>query len=220
VPFENLDIHLGRPIVLDEEALFAKIVARRRGGFCYELNGSFAALLRRTGFAVTLLSAAVAHDEGGFGPPFDHLSLLVETEERWLVDVGFGDSFVVPLHLDRTDEQVQGRDAYRIVVEGSMWTLLRRAGAPDVAWRPQYRFALQPHALDEFASMCHYHQTSPASSFTQGRVCSRATPEGRITLSEERLIVTAHGMRTEQAVAGERDYRVALRDHFGIVLDG
>src|SRR6266540_1131840 len=72
VPFENLDIHLGRPILLDQEALFDKIVTRRRGGFCYELNGLFALLLRELGFDVTLLSAGVAHADGGFGPEFDH----------------------------------------------------------------------------------------------------------------------------------------------------
>ena len=78
VPFENLDIHLGRPIVLDQTALFDKIVARRRGGFCYELNGLFAVLLRELGFEVTLLSAGVARASGGFGPEYDHLTLLVD----------------------------------------------------------------------------------------------------------------------------------------------
>src|SRR4051812_24986315 len=77
VPFENLDIHLGRRIVLDEEALFDKIVRRRRGGFCYELNGLFALLLRELGFKVTLLAAGVARADGNFGPEFDHLTLLV-----------------------------------------------------------------------------------------------------------------------------------------------
>src|SRR5215207_11196611 len=79
VPFENLDIHLGRPIVLDQDALFDKIVTRRRGGFCYELNGLFALLLRELGFEVTLLAAGVARADGGFGPEFDHLTLLVES---------------------------------------------------------------------------------------------------------------------------------------------
>src|SRR5689334_17036776 len=75
VPFENLDIHLGRPLLLDRPALFEKIVARRRGGFCYELNGLFAALLQALGFDVTMLSARVARTQGGFGPEFDHLTL-------------------------------------------------------------------------------------------------------------------------------------------------
>src|SRR5690242_9417454 len=78
VPFENLDIHLRRPISLDPERLFQKIVLERRGGFCYELNGLFAALLRALGFQVTYLSASDAHADGGYGPPFDHLALLVE----------------------------------------------------------------------------------------------------------------------------------------------
>ncbi|MFB3065782.1 MAG: arylamine N-acetyltransferase, partial [Planctomycetota bacterium] len=105
VPFENLDIHLGRPIVLDEAALFDKIVKRRRGGFCYEMNGLFAALLRALGFDVTLLSARVVGTDGKAGPEFDHLVLLVPLSERRLADVGFGDVFVHPLRLDASGEQ-------------------------------------------------------------------------------------------------------------------
>jgi arylamine N-acetyltransferase len=94
VPFENLDIHLGRPIVLDLAALERKLVGERRGGFCYELNGTFAALLRQLGYEVWLLEARVRTSEGqGFGPPFDHLLLRVRCQdgpEEWLADVGFG----------------------------------------------------------------------------------------------------------------------------------
>src|SRR5258708_6478096 len=105
VPFENFDIHLRRPIILEEDRLLAKIVDQRRGGFCYELNGAFAALLTALGFKVAMLSAAVAHAAGGFSPPFDHMALLVEMDERWLADVGFGDSFLEPLRLDRIGAQ-------------------------------------------------------------------------------------------------------------------
>jgi len=107
VPFENLDIHLGQPIVPDESAFFQKIVERQRGGFCYELNGLFAALLPKLGFEVTLFSARVAGENGRFGPEFDHLTLLVQLEERWLADVGFGECFREPLRLDEPGEQVQ-----------------------------------------------------------------------------------------------------------------
>src|SRR5512142_614057 len=82
VPFENLDIPLKRPIVLDEELLFDKIVNRRRGGFCYELNGLFSALLRKMGFNVRRLSARTANAGGGFGMEFGHMTLLVQDEER------------------------------------------------------------------------------------------------------------------------------------------
>src|SRR5215207_9436793 len=114
VPFENLSIHAGEPIVLDEDALFDKIVVRRRGGFCYELNGLFAALLRALGFHVEMLSAGVMSQAGEFGPEFDHMALLVSLAERWLVDVGFGDSFIEPLLLAERAEQAQGGRAYRI----------------------------------------------------------------------------------------------------------
>ena len=96
VPFENLSIHAAEPIVLADEALFTKIVENRRGGFCYECNGLFAALLRTLGFDVTMLSAEVANAQGGYSQPFDHMTLVVRESQRWLVDVGFGDSFLEP----------------------------------------------------------------------------------------------------------------------------
>jgi N-hydroxyarylamine O-acetyltransferase len=236
VPFENLDIHLGHPIALDHDALFEKIVVRRRGGFCYELNGLFAGLLRGLGFHVTLLSAGVARADGtGFGPEFDHLTLLVRVPNEasstsrpqslplqpavYLVDVGFGDSPVAPLRLDddagRTAEH--GGRAYRFDREGERITLLKRTdNAPS--WSPEYRFTLQPHQLTEYADMCHYHQTSPASHFTQKRLLTLPTPQGRVTLSELRLIITEDGDRTELAIA-ESDYSAVLRERFGIDLE-
>ena len=216
VPFENLSIHAGQPIVLDDEALFEKIVVRRRGGFCYEANGLFAALLRELGFEVAMLSAGVANGEGGFGRDFDHMTLMVTLDERWLVDVGFGDSFVEPLLLDKRDEQVQGARSFRIDEDGTHLILMQRNG--DDEWEAQYRFTLQPHRYADYAEMCRYHQTSPESHFTRGRICSRLTPEGRVTLSEMRLIKTANGERVERTLANEEEYTAALREHFDIHL--
>ncbi|HYH86647.1 MAG TPA: arylamine N-acetyltransferase, partial [Pyrinomonadaceae bacterium] len=186
VPFENLSIHAGQPIVLEDDALFGKIVERRRGGFCYEANGLFAALLRALGFDVQMLSAGVADAEGGFGPDFDHMTLMVTLERRWLADVGFGDSFLEPLLLDERGEQAQGRRAYRIAQDGAHLILMQRDEGDE--WKPQYRFTLQPHVYADYAEMCRYHQTSPQSHFTKARVCSRATVEGRVTLSGMRFI--------------------------------
>ena len=94
VPFENLDISLGREIVLDPERFVEKIVGQRRGGFCYELNGAFATLLAAAGFRVTLLSARVSNEEGIAGKEFDHLTLRIDLEDAWLADVGFGANFL------------------------------------------------------------------------------------------------------------------------------
>lgn len=218
VPFENLSIHANEPIVLDDEALFTKIVERRRGGFCYEANGLFAALLRGLGFDVVMLSAGVAKAEGGFGPDFDHMALMVSLDRRWLVDVGFGDSFLEPLLLDERGEQAEGERTYRILPDGGDHLILaRRDGGED--WKAQYRFTLRPREYDDYAEMCRYHQTSPQSHFTGARICSRATLEGRITLSEMRLITTSkNGGRQERVLTDQEEYASALREHFGIAM--
>lgn len=215
VPFENLDIHLGRPIVLDPAALFRKIVQQRRGGFCYELNGLFAILLAELGFTVRLLSARVARERGDFGPEFDHLVLLVQLTERWLADVGFGDHFRSPLHLDERREQVDGRRTYRLTRRRGGLTLWEREGAG--AWEAQYVFTLRARRMADFAAMCRYHQTSPESLFTRKRICSRSTPGGRVTLSDMRLIMTEEGTRREVPLS-EAEYTAALDTHFGILL--
>jgi N-hydroxyarylamine O-acetyltransferase len=217
VPFENLSIHANEPIVLETEALFEKIVRRRRGGFCYELNGLFAALLRALGFEVAMLSARVANGEGGYTPEFDHMALLVTLDECWLVDVGFGDTFRQPLLLD--DQNVQGQNgrAYRLDLDGEQRILWERKQGDD--WKAQYRFSLQPYQFSDYEEMCHYHQTSPESHFRKSRVCSRATPEGRLTLSDMRFIsTTLSGDRHERVVQGEEEYAMMLNEHFGIVM--
>ncbi len=223
VPFENLDIHLGRPIVLSPDALVGKVVGSRRGGFCYELNGAFSELLRAVGFGVSMLSAGVGRPDGAFGPPFDHIALEVTCPgdaTPWLVDVGFGEGFLEPLRLVVGEERAQDNGVYRLDrSEDGMLVLLRwpERGGPVA---PQFRFTRRPYPLADYASMCRYHQTSPESPFTQRRVCSLATVDGRITLSEDRLIVTRHGSRHEEPVADDGAYRALLRERFGIELTG
>jgi N-hydroxyarylamine O-acetyltransferase len=216
VPFENLSIHYGEPIVLDDAALFDKVVRQRRGGFCYELNGLFAALLRALGFNVAMLSAGVMNSAAEVSSAFDHMALLVQLDERWLADVGFGDLFREPLLLDRRAEQVQGEDAYRLDSHGDHCILMRRDG--QGTWSGQYRFGLQTYTYADFAARCHYHQTAPESHFKKGRICTRATSDGRITLGELRLIVSTPNERHERELANEAEYAEALREQFGIVL--
>lgn len=216
VPFENLDIALGRPIVCDEEAMIRKIVDRRRGGFCYELNGAFAALLRALGFTVTLLSARVPRANDRDGPEFDHLALRVDLDEPWLADVGFGDSFVEPLRLQTGLEQPQSRRRFRITDAHHLLRMeMAEAGG---SWKRQYSFSLVPRQLGDFADMCHYHQVSPESPFTRNRVCSRATRDGRITLAGRRLILTRHGKKEESLLATDNDWQAALQKYFQVVL--
>ena len=218
VPFENLSIHSHEPIVLNDSALFEKIVMRRRGGFCYELNGLFAALLRELGFEVAMLSAQVAGNQNEFSRDFDHMTLRVALNQgRWLADVGFGDSFIEPLPLVADSEHQQRENRYRLVNDNQERLVLERA-LKDEAWQPQYRFSLQPYQYAEYAEMCSYHQTSPESHFTRQRICSRLTPRGRISLSDMRFIVTENGVRSERVLKNEEECTEILRQQFGIVM--
>jgi N-hydroxyarylamine O-acetyltransferase len=219
VPFENLSIHADEPIVLDDEALFRKIVEGRRGGFCYELNGLFSALLRSSGFKVSMLSAQVANTEGAFGPEFDHMALLVTLEDPWLVDVGFGDSFVEPLRLSTRDPQTQRDRSYRIDADSEGWVMWQQKLADEkVEWEPQYRFTLKSYQYSDYAARCEYHQKSPLSHFTRSRICSRLTARGRITLTGTSFITTEGAERNERAVSSQAEYADLLSEHFGIVM--
>ena len=217
VPFENLDIARGRKIVIDEDAFVRKIVERPRGGFCYELNGAFAALLRSLGFEVTMLSARVIGEEDRESPEFDHLCLRVDLQEPWVADVGFGELFLEPLRLNQKVEQTDPAGNCRIVQREERWQVEKAERGGD--WKKQYSFTLRPRSLEEFAAMCHYHQTSPESHFTRNNICSLATADGRITLSGLKLIVMKNGVRTETTLASEAERNDVLRDYFGIIED-
>lgn len=215
VPFENLSIHLGEEIVLEEQALLDKVVNRGRGGFCYELNGAFAVLLRALGFRVTLLQARVFGDGGRLGIPYDHMALRVETEDGtgpWLADVGFGDHALRPLALDDRAEQEDPRGVFRFraAPQGDL-DLLRDDSR-------QFRLDLRPRVLADFRAGAWYHRTSPDSHFTRSLVCSRVTDTGRVTLSGRSLVTTVRGERHSTEQATDAEVLAAYRDHFGLRL--
>ncbi len=217
VPFENLDIHLGRPILLSQAAFFDKIIEHRRGGFCYELNGSFAALLRALGFRVSMLSARVARKDGGFTPDFDHMTLLVRLKERWLADVGFGDSFTEPRRLDVIGPQRDNGKLYRIT-RAKDGRLVSRWDENSNSWEPQYMFTLRQRRLADFAPRCRWQETSPDSHFKKGRLITRLTPIGRVTLTDTQLVLTRGSRRIEKAVVTPNEFDRLLHRHFGIDL--
>ncbi|MGD0474023.1 MAG: arylamine N-acetyltransferase [Candidatus Velthaea sp.] len=221
VPFENLDIQRGRAIALDIPALFKKIVTLGRGGFCYELNGLFAQLLSGLGFRATLLSAEVATANGTFGPPFDHLLLRVDLVSSYIVDVGFGDAFSEPLELVADVEQSQGQKIFRLLRREGRWELHSRLGSlGSSAWKAEYRFTLSARELESFAAMCQYHQTSASSHFTQARICTIETHEGRLTVSGNRFIERVNGIRSEREIRDEAELEWLLKEHFGICRAG
>ncbi len=215
VPFENLDIHWRRPIILDTDRFFRKIVGERRGGFCYELNGLFERLLAGVGFKTRLVSARVFSGDAGFGPEFDHLAILVTIGDReYLADVGFGAFTSEPLEMTPDLEQSDATGIFKIVGgDGSIDVCKLENGD----WTPEYRFSTDGRELEEFNAMCEFHQTSPDSHFTRRRICSMMTEIGRKTISGDRLITTVDGNRTEVVIETDAELEILLDREFGIV---
>ncbi|MCQ9185886.1 arylamine N-acetyltransferase [Streptomyces sp. IBSBF 2953] len=231
VPFENLSVHLGEEIVLEERRLVEKVVEERRGGFCCELNGAFGALLAALGFEVTLLAARVYGEQGRLGIPYDHLALLVRTADagEWLADVGFGAHSHYPLQWGRRDEQPDPAGVFRIVESGPHPEGPEN-GAGAAAGRdldvvlegaPVYRLEARPRVLRDFVAGAWWHSTSPESHFTKSLVCSRLTEDGgRITLSGRRLkVTTADGVSRESELTDDEEVLQTYRERFGITLE-
>jgi N-hydroxyarylamine O-acetyltransferase len=213
VPFENLDIHLGVAIELDDVSFTEKVALRNRGGFCYELNGAFASLLGELGFEVELLEARV-YTPAGLGGRFGHLCLGVRIEEReWLADVGFGRGcFDEPIHLvpGVGQQDTAGTFLLRPAPDGSLDLLCDGA--------EQYRVTAVARPLADFAPGCTYHQSSPDSAFTRGTVCTIRTPDGRVTLAGTRLVESGADGRQEREL-DRTALAAALAGRFGIRLD-
>ncbi|XP_038582856.1 arylamine N-acetyltransferase, pineal gland isozyme NAT-10-like [Micropterus salmoides] len=232
VPFENLTVHSGGRVHRDPALLYDKIVNRRRGGFCFENNGLFSWLLSQLGFQVTLLSAQVKNlITGYYGPPFDHLILMVSLEgRRWLCDVGVGvPGFSAPLSLETSGPQEQGHRVYRIRKDTGMcfleWQREENRG-PDGDWTELYKFTLEPRYLEDFEEMCQYHQSSPCSIFFCKSLCTVLKPGGRLTYIGRRLISTTFpteetggALETTTRELRDEDIPGVLAEKFGVVLD-
>ena len=215
VPFENLDIHIGRPIVLETERLYSKIVEERRGGFCYECNGLFHAMLEALGFEVYCLAAAMLLDHS-LPLDFGHLALRIRLgQDDYLVDVGNGQSCRQPLRLNGGRARDEDID-YEVRAHASGHALYYREPGGD--WRPRFRFGTAPRHLHEFDALCRMHQTSPRSRFTRHRLASIATGTGRVTLLDRELDVSEGGSVAKRHLDSDQDYAAALEGYFGLRL--
>ncbi|HEX2909361.1 MAG TPA: arylamine N-acetyltransferase [Chloroflexia bacterium] len=212
IPYENFDIHLGRRIEHDEQAFYNKLVLQRRGGWCYEMNGLFAWALRQAGFKVHLLSGSVRNSLNDDGEG-NHLTLLVELERPYLVDVGFGDGFLEPLPLEEGEFE-QGFLSFRLTREGEYWICHNHphGGAK------RYDFTLKPRRLEEFAARSHELQTSPTSGFVRTAVCQHYTSDSLIILRGALFkSVSAAGVE-EKTVTSEAEFKQVLKEHFKLDL--
>jgi N-hydroxyarylamine O-acetyltransferase len=215
VPFENLDIHWHRSITLDTENFYRKIVAEGRGGFCYELNGLFNELLKDMGFQTRIISARVSRSDGSFGAEYDHLALLAKIEsQEFLVDVGFGDFTAEPLEFVLERQQTDPNGTFLIrKLDDEYFEVVKKV---DENWKSEYIFRPAARELSEFAGMCAFHQTSPESHFTRGKVCSLMLENGRKTLTDNKFIVTVDGRKTETDIDSTEEFNQILRREFAL----
>jgi len=218
VPYENLDIMHGVPLSLEIPTLYDKVVTRCRGGYCFELNGLFAWLLRRVGYGVTEHFARYLRDEPAL-PMRRHRVLLVEAEgETYLCDVGIG-SFVptFPLRFEMYLEQPQRRDVYRIVPDETLAYVLEEKRHGE--WLPLFSFTQEKQfgAMD-FLTTSWYCESHPDSYFRKANMVSMRTPTGRKTL-DGRTFKLFDGDGVSVIEAGDdRELRSLLKQYFGIVI--
>ena len=216
IPFENLDIHQNVPIQLNTERIYNKVVNQHRGGFCYELNGLFYELLKALDFEVRRISARVYHD-GEFAPEYDHLAIVVTIDgKEYLTDIGFGEFAFAPLLLNSKEIQHDARGDFRLdLFSGLTYRVLK---LDNEVWKAVYVFENRHRAFEEFEKMCHYHQTDSRSHFTQNRLITRPTEEGRITLTNDVLKISRNGITKERSLSGKEEFGRLLSEYFNIHL--
>ncbi|ROQ34807.1 N-hydroxyarylamine O-acetyltransferase [Streptomyces sp. PanSC19] len=218
VPFENLDVALGRPVPLDLKSLQAKLVERRRGGYCYEQNSLFAAALERIGFQVAGRGAR-NRTRGATLPPVTHALLAVTVEgEQWLADVGFGwQGLLEPVPLWDGARVEQGGWTFGVHVEDEGVHVLRslRPGG----WKDLYAFSPQAYHPGDFTVLNHYSSSHPQSRFLGQVVAQRpGAGAGRSLLRATFSILRPDGSAEERIVTAD-ELAATLETEFGIELD-
>jgi N-hydroxyarylamine O-acetyltransferase len=218
IPFENLDVLLGRRIELGIDAVFEKLVRQRRGGYCFEQNGLFLHVLTALGFEARPLSARVRIDRPrDVTPPRTHVFVRVELDgASWLTDVGVGAlSLTAPLRFTDAGVQETPHEPRRLVREGDLWFHQARLGD---AWSDVYEFTGEemPPIDREVASW--FTSAHPDSHFRSRLMVARAAPGGRrITLLNRELKLRGSDGRAEsQPIASPQALLAALAEHFGL----
>jgi N-hydroxyarylamine O-acetyltransferase len=223
IPFENLDVLRGVPIRLDLESLQLKLIDARRGGYCYEHNLLFAAVLEELGFAVTRLAARVRFRRTSVAPR-THMLLLVEVDgARWLADVGFGaDGLLLPVPFGSEQASRQFAWTYRVKVPASAgageaagreWVLQSKR---DDLWTDLYGFTLEPQLPIDYEIANHYTSTHPESRFVTGLTVQLLAPERRIALRNRELIVDSGSAVTTRTITADEEMRRVIETTFGL----
>ena len=222
IPFEDLDIQAGVPIHLSRNAFYEKLVTRKRGGYCYEVNGLFHQLLLHLGFKADLVSARIRRGRN-FGSEYDHLAIVVHLAGKtYLVDVGYGDFSLKPLVIEPGLRQSDGRNFYlidEVLIEDRNYYSVAKWNTGRHNYVIEYYFTTIARTLEEFRERNNWQQSSPDSHFTQNLICSLPTHDGRISIVNNRLITTVGTTKKETHIA-DGQLPVLLKRYFGISLAG
>ena len=214
IPYENLDVQFGRPVTTDPAAAFDKIVTRRRGGWCYEMNGLFGAVLDAIGFKVMRMASAVMRDVYGDAGLGNHLVLLVDLDEPWVADVGFGDGALEPFPLKAGPFAFAGYDFRLEALDGRWWRFHNHefGGATSFDFVAE---AADPALLSE---RCHVLQTAPDSAFVLNAVVQRFTPQALLQLRGRTLRRVQPGAKQERLLNSADELVEVLAGDFGLDL--
>lgn len=217
IPFENLDIPLGRGISLDPERIFDKLVTRKRGGYCFEQNRLFLSALQTLGFEARPLLARVWLMASGVPPRTHTLNLVTVDGQGWIADAGFGGSYTPPMplvggHMLMTPDGV----GHRLTADPVYGWMLERAGAGKADdWQPQYSFTLDEVWPSDLAMSNHFTATVPGGRFTTLKVVSMPTESAQIALTDRQFTASGDDVRE---IRNRAEYRDILASAFGIML--
>ncbi len=219
IPFENLDIHLGRTISLNTGILIPKLIDARRGGYCFELNGILTLALKSLGFRVRPLLARVFYGRGDFGTRTHQVLIATISGRKWLADCGFGGpGFRLPIPIVPEQIQEQHSDRFRLRPDPKWGMVLQKE--INGIFADLYAFNEDELTTDEDIEMAnHFTSTWPPSFFRLHRMCSLHKLWGRITLSDMELIIHRDGISEKTTLPPGRQYLEAIEEHFGIRLN-
>jgi N-hydroxyarylamine O-acetyltransferase len=212
IPYENLDIHRDCPLTVDVAQIYEKIVMQHRGGWCFEMTGLFAWVLREIGFDVTMLSSFVGRTEVKETGAGDHLVLLVRLDKPYLADMGFGNAFLEPLQLAEGTYE-RGIFTYSLLHKDGRWWFKNQRYAGD-----GYDFDLEPYQLSDFAGQSTRLQTSPQSGFVRNTVCLRFVPDGLIALRGAVFRTTSADGQADEIIDNALRYERVLSEKFDLNL--
>jgi N-hydroxyarylamine O-acetyltransferase len=214
IPYENLDIQLGKPIRVDLDSVIQKLVHDRRGGYCFEQNVLLAAMLEHAGFQVTRLSARVRSGATRVLPR-THMILLVNLQgENWLADVGFGGlGLLLPIPLVTDQVNVQFAWSYKIIHESELWVLQRLTRGK---WEDLFVFSLEPQLPVDYELANYYTSTHPDSRFVQTTTAQLATPECVYILRNREFITMRGDEEDTTTIEDDEELLRILREKIGL----